>query len=84
LPLPRGNRYTLSTSAFAARDFDEPDVYKKKGLQTIPMGRTGEPEEMAKTALLLVSDAASYTTGALMHYINACRYVFENNYFKEK
>ncbi|RVU54321.1 SDR family NAD(P)-dependent oxidoreductase [Anaerosphaera multitolerans] len=30
---------------------------------TIPMGRLGKPEEMAKTALFLISDDASYITG---------------------
>ena len=30
----------------------------------IPMGRYGDPEEFARAAVFLVSDAASYITGA--------------------
>lgn len=32
-------------------------------LEKIPMGRIGEPEEIAKMAVVLVSDVASYVTG---------------------
>jgi NAD(P)-dependent dehydrogenase (short-subunit alcohol dehydrogenase family) len=33
---------------------------------TAPLGRYGEPEEVARTILWLLSDEASYTTGALL------------------
>jgi NAD(P)-dependent dehydrogenase (short-subunit alcohol dehydrogenase family) len=33
---------------------------------TAPLGRPGEPEEVARAILWLVSDAASYTTGAIL------------------
>lgn len=33
---------------------------------SIPMGRVGKPEEIAKVALFLVSDDASYVTGAVV------------------
>ena len=35
-------------------------------VRTIPMGRLGEPEEVAEAALWLLSDAASYICGAIL------------------
>jgi 3-oxoacyl-[acyl-carrier protein] reductase len=37
-----------------------------RSIATIPMGRYGEPEEFARAAAFLVSDAASYITGATL------------------
>ncbi|MCZ7660136.1 MAG: SDR family oxidoreductase [Xanthobacteraceae bacterium] len=33
---------------------------------TVPLGRAGTAEEVAETILFLLSDAASYTTGAIV------------------
>jgi NAD(P)-dependent dehydrogenase (short-subunit alcohol dehydrogenase family) len=35
-------------------------------LARIPMGRMGEPEEVARVALFLASEAASYVSGAIV------------------
>ncbi len=40
------------------------DQAKSKAIATIPMGRYGEPEEFGRVAAFLLSDAASYMTGA--------------------
>ena len=39
---------------------------KEGALATIPMRRMGTPEEIADVAAFLVSDAASYITGAVL------------------
>jgi 3-oxoacyl-[acyl-carrier protein] reductase len=39
---------------------------RKRSLASIPMGRYGDPEEFARAAAFLVSDAASYITGATL------------------
>jgi 3-oxoacyl-[acyl-carrier protein] reductase len=39
---------------------------QKKMLQTIPMARYGDPKEFANAAVFLLSDAASYITGATL------------------
>lgn len=46
------------------------NLFSKKHLETetadaVPMGRLGSPEEVAKVALFLASDDASYVTGAI-------------------
>ena len=43
----------------------DPAVVEKR-LSTIPMGRMGSPEEVAKAALFLVSDLASYVNGEIL------------------
>jgi 3-oxoacyl-[acyl-carrier protein] reductase len=40
----------------------QPDLKRERG-QTIPLGRMGEPEELAGPAAFLASDDASYITG---------------------
>jgi NAD(P)-dependent dehydrogenase (short-subunit alcohol dehydrogenase family) len=54
-----------TNTKFAAALVQNPDILKK-ALAHIPMRRVAEPDEMAGAALYLVSDAASYTTGACL------------------
>ena len=39
----------------------------------IPLGRAGEPEEVANAFLYLASDLASYVTGEILSVDGACR-----------
>lgn len=44
-----------------------PDKAKKAMLDQIPLGRAGIPQEVASVVKFLVSDAASYITGQIVH-----------------
>jgi len=43
-----------------------PDELLKRMTQRIPLGRLGTPEEVARVAVFLASDAASYVSGAIV------------------
>jgi NAD(P)-dependent dehydrogenase (short-subunit alcohol dehydrogenase family) len=45
------------------RETASPDYKGDRGLSRVPLGRWGEPTEIARMAVLLASDAASYVTG---------------------
>ncbi|MDE0802766.1 MAG: glucose 1-dehydrogenase [Acidimicrobiales bacterium] len=45
-------------------DFLDTEEKKQRRLVHVPMGRFGQSEEMAKSALFLASDDSSYTTGS--------------------
>ena len=42
------------------------DEYKAKALEQVPLGRFGKAEDVAETALFLLSDKASYITGQVL------------------
>jgi len=44
-----------------------PDEHRAKMIEQIPLGRTGEPHEVAGVILFLCSDLASYITGQTIH-----------------
>ena len=55
---------TLVPGSIDTRDLD-PETKKQRGMN-IPLGRVGEPEEMAGPAVFLASDDASYITGHVL------------------
>ncbi|RKY62698.1 MAG: hypothetical protein DRP99_05370, partial [Candidatus Latescibacterota bacterium] len=44
---------------------EDPEAVRRSEAR-IPLGRLGRPEEVARAALFLVSDEASYITGAVL------------------
>lgn len=49
----------------STRGIDKEELVRTRGGQT-PMGRPGKPEEVANAALFLISDEASFVTGAAL------------------
>lgn len=43
-----------------------PDEVRAQAVASIPLGRVGQPEEVARVAVFLASDYASYVTGAVL------------------
>jgi 3-oxoacyl-[acyl-carrier protein] reductase len=44
-----------------------PDKLKEAFVQQIPLGRVGEPEDVAETVHWLCSEGARYVTGQVIH-----------------
>ncbi len=45
---------------------DPEDLVRRRAHGSVPLGRTGRPEEVANAALFLLSDEASFITGAAL------------------
>jgi 3-oxoacyl-[acyl-carrier protein] reductase len=59
-------RLTYLDDANAKRAGITLEEQRKRAMGAIPMGRYGEPEEFARAAAFLLSDAAGYITGATL------------------
>ncbi|MBJ6134357.1 SDR family oxidoreductase [Ochrobactrum sp. Q0168] len=58
-------RVRMTDAATAARDNIDIETVRHRSVSDIPMGRYGEPEEIASVAAFLCSAPASYVTGSV-------------------
>jgi 3-oxoacyl-[acyl-carrier protein] reductase len=66
---PRGITVNAVAPGFIATEMTAvlPEKTREDFLQQIPLGRIGEPEDVAEAAHWLCSDAAKYITGQIIH-----------------
>lgn len=66
---PRGVTVNAIAPGFIETDMTAslPDSVKEAMLSQVPLGRPGKPEDVAAAVAFLVSDAAAYITGQVLH-----------------
>jgi len=66
---PRGVTVNAIAPGFIETDMTAslPDSVKEAMLSQIPLGRPGKPDDVAAAVAFLVSDAAAYITGQVLH-----------------
>jgi meso-butanediol dehydrogenase/(S,S)-butanediol dehydrogenase/diacetyl reductase len=57
---------TIATPIWGERVAQEPDIFKKLA-RWYPLGRVGQPQDVARAALFLASDEAAWITGATLN-----------------
>ena len=65
-------QHSITVNAIAPAQIDTrltrslPEAARRRRVERIPLGRFGEPEDVARAALFLASDDASYITGHIL------------------
>ena len=70
---PRGIRANCIAPGFIISDMTKAlsDEVREQWMKTIPLRRSGTPEDVAKVALFLASDLSSYVSGQVIHVCGA-------------
>jgi 3alpha(or 20beta)-hydroxysteroid dehydrogenase len=63
----------MMTQVEARHRPDDPEAFRAEFVKIIPLGRYGEPNEIADAIVFLASDAASFITGAAIPVDGGCK-----------